>query len=119
MKRETVGSLIGACCGVALAACGGESQVGKAATINAALRRLDAQVEQFRRQATREGAGLGLGTIGLVGPPPDGISMAEWRAALAKDPVLQSVRTAASETNAREIREAEALGRRRNGTKTR
>lgn len=117
IRHGAVGGLVGAGCAIALAACGDGSHVTKAAAINAALRRLDSQVEQLRRQAARESAGLGLGTIGLVGRPPDGISIAEWRAAIAKDPVLQSVRTGASETNARQVHEAEALERRRKRTK--
>jgi hypothetical protein len=80
-------------CALALAACGSTAQSNRTAAINAALRGLQAEVEQgrskFNAELRRRGEDV-LGSLMLVsGAPPKGVTRAEWEAALNKDQALQ------------------------------
>jgi hypothetical protein len=79
-------------CAVALGACGSSAESRRTATINAALRRLQTEVEQERSKLTRRLGGdeHTLASLLLVSVvPPKSVTSAEWEAALMKDHALQ------------------------------
>ena len=83
--------------GVLLSGCGSGASSGKAAKINAELRRVQTEVEAQRgelRRSLKRKAGRKLDTLGSIGlyyiGVPKGINAAGWNAAVRKDRALQS-----------------------------
>jgi hypothetical protein len=82
-------------CGALLAACGSTSHTRNAVAINAALRRLQAELE--KPPPAKLGGKDVLGHITLVyAPPPKGVSAVEWQTAIGKDRAVQRLITSQS-----------------------
>jgi hypothetical protein len=88
--------MVGLASALLLTACGSTAQSNRSATINAALRRLQVEVERQRGKLDHElrrELGGSVDTLGtafdVYSVPPRGIGQAEWQAAVKNDRTLQ------------------------------
>lgn len=77
-----------------LGACGSTAQSERTATINAALRRFQAEVEKERSMLIAErrhggSEGASESSVAIYAATPKGVTRAEWEAAVSKDKALQ------------------------------